>query len=106
MSADWTSEVEGWDKFVEAVRVDALQKIDSSALVMSLVPSRDVDVKFAVELGIAIMRDKPLLVVAMPGRTVPERLARVADKVVYADPDLEEGRTQIGEAVKQMMGDT
>ena len=60
---------------------------------------RDVDLRFAVQLGIFIMLDKPLIVVVLPGRTVPDRLARVADAVVHADLDLEAGRRELADAL-------
>ena len=105
---DWLDELEGddrvaWDRFVENARRDALAKIESSAFVMSLVPSGEVDIKFAVELGISIMLDKPIVAVVMPGAEVPEKLRAVADEVVEADVDLEEGRRKLTEAIDRRM---
>lgn len=93
-----------WHEFVDHVRTDALEKIAGSAAMISLVPSGEVDVKFAVELGFGIMLDKPLLVVVAPGRELPRKLRRVADEVVVADVDLEEGREAISAAVKRLLG--
>lgn len=91
-----------WDAFVERFRHDALQKIDSSAFVMSLVPSSEsFDVKFAVELGASIMLDKPLFLVAPEDVRVPDKLAAIADEVVVADVDTEEGRQAIASALRE-----
>jgi nucleoside 2-deoxyribosyltransferase len=90
---------------VKHVREDALKKIDDSAFVASIVPptgANQTDVKFCVELGIAIMLDKPILAVATEGRDVPPKLRRVADTIVFADIDTEEGRREIAEAIEAM----
>lgn len=107
MSGDWLDELDeeerkGWDEFVEHVRRSTLQQMQESAFVMSLVPRGETDVKFAVELGLAIMYDKPLLAVVMPGSEVPEKLRRVADEIVEADVDVEEGQRRIREALDRM----
>ena len=102
--SDWLDELtpperDEWDRFVEHVRRDALAKITDSAFVMSLVPAAEPDVKFAVELGLAIMLDKPILAIAMPGRPVPRRLRLVADRIVEADLDTEQGRAIVARAI-------
>lgn len=83
-----------WRQFVKHTREDTAKKMASSAFVMSLVPD-EVDIKFAVELGLAIMLDKPLMFVLGPGTHIPEHLRRVADKIVVADIDTEEGQAII-----------
>jgi hypothetical protein len=92
-----------WDDFVSHVRRDAVEKIAGSAVFVSLAPEGEPDIKFAVELGIAIMLDKPILVVRIPGRPVPEHLRRVADEIVDADVDLEEGRDRLQQAIVRML---
>lgn len=98
------SERAGWDDFVQHVRRDAIEKITDSAFVCSLVPRSggEADVKFAVELGLSIMLDKPILAVVMPGAEVPEKLRRVADEIVEADVDVEEGRRALMAAMERM----
>jgi len=91
-----------WDEFVRNVREGTVKQIDSSAFVMSLVPSDEVDIKFAVELGLSIMLDKPLLVVAHRGRDVPDRLRRVADEVVEVDLDTEAGAAELSAAIARI----
>lgn len=91
-------ETEGWDDFVAAVRKDTVQGIADSAFVLNLVPGDDdVDVKFAVELGLTILADKPLVLLAMPGRQIPPGLERVAHAVIQLDNDLdtEAGRAEV-----------
>jgi hypothetical protein len=40
------------------------------------------DAKFCLELGMAVMLDKPLVVVAPPGRDIPAGLRRIAHTIV------------------------
>lgn len=79
------SEDPGFREWAERVRVHVLPKLDASALSVSLVPTGETDIKFAVELGLSIMLDKPIIAVVQPGSRVPERLVRVADRIVEAD---------------------
>jgi hypothetical protein len=108
MSEDWTNKLndeqrEGWDEFVQHFRRDALVKMTDSALVAQLVPDKDkFDVKFAVELGAAIMLDKPILAIVMPGTHVPPKLRMIADEFVEADIDTEEGRKEVARAIARM----
>ena len=109
MTRDWIDnlspeERESWDKFVDHARRETLRGIEESAFVMSLVPG-EADIKFAVELGLAIMLDKPLMAVVTPGVEVPAKLRLVADRIVEADVDLESGRREIALAVSEMMGE-
>jgi len=46
-----------------------------------------VDIKFAVELGLMIMLDKPIIMVIQPNQVLPEKLRRVADDIVVHDPE-------------------
>jgi nucleoside 2-deoxyribosyltransferase len=105
--SDWLDDLSaeerrGWDQFVDHVRRDTVQKMDKSAFVLSLVPSGGADVKFAVELGLAIMLDKPILAVAMPGAEVPAKMRQVADEFVEADVDLAEGRDAVVQAIQRL----
>jgi nucleoside 2-deoxyribosyltransferase len=71
-----------WEQFVHNVREDAVKKIESSAFVMSVVPeAEDVDIKFCVELGLAIMLDKPILAVVQPGVDTARGEERLRDAV-------------------------
>jgi hypothetical protein len=61
---------------------DMVPKLESSAMSLSLVPDNDGDVKFWVELGAAIMLDKPVIAVIFSDREVPPKLEAVADEIV------------------------
>lgn len=75
-----------WKKFAAGVNARLLPMITNSAMTLSLVPENgQADVKFAVELGLSIMLDKPIIAVVAPGTRVPDHLVRVADRIVEAD---------------------
>ena len=94
-----------WQAFVRHVREDTIKKIDSSAFVMSLVPTGEPDVKFAVELGLSIMLDKPIIAVMQPGARVPAKLERVVDRLVEVDVDTEAGQRQLAETIREVLQD-
>ena len=88
-------EQEQWDGFVEQFRREQVAGISESAMFMSIVPDDEGDVQFWAQLGCAIMLDKPILAVAIRGRDVPPKLRLIADKVVRADIDTEDGKQAI-----------
>ena len=76
------------------------------ASVMSLViGSEKPDVKLALEVGAAILFDKPLLIVVPPGRTIPASLRRVATVVLeefdFTAPD---SQARLKLAIETMTG--
>ena len=82
-----------WNEFEEGVRTGLVPKMTGCAYVASCVPDADnVDVKFAVELGLAIMLGKPIIAIAQPGIPVPDGLRRAAHAVVVLDDSTEEAR--------------
>lgn len=79
---DWADDPRA-KRWIAGVRRDLVPMIEGSAYVMSLVPDSDqLDIKFSVELGVAIMLDKPIIAVVIDNRTVPPKLARVCDAVI------------------------
>lgn len=109
MSGDWLEslnekERRDWDQIVAHIQEHTAPAMQSSAFVMSLVPSDGkADVKFAVELGLTIMMEKPMVVVAEPGQHVPQKLLDIADLVVrvsMSDPD---GPRQMALKLKEFM---
>lgn len=105
---DWVSDMDPderaeWERFVRHVREDAVKKIDGSAMVASILPNEP-DVKFAVELGFAIMLDKPILVIVPPGREgkIPEHLRWVADQILEVDIDTVAGQEELAKVMRTM----
>jgi hypothetical protein len=74
-----------WEAYAKHIRDELVPMIDSSAIAMSLVP-KEADVKFAVELGLCIMMDKPIIAIVPSGTPVPAKIRAVADEIVEGSP--------------------
>lgn len=95
-------EFKAWAK---RVRAHVLPQISDSALTVSLVPEGETDIKFAVELGLSVMLDKPIIAVVQPGTKVPEHLVRVADRIVEADLGDPGGAAKIQASIQAALDD-
>jgi hypothetical protein len=87
---------------------ELLPMIADSALNVSIVPDEAGvdDIKFALELGLSIMLDKPIILAVAPGRHVPAHLARVADSIVEYDlTDQASTGKRLGAAIAHILGD-
>jgi hypothetical protein len=97
---DFTKSKE-WKQFARHVREDVVPKISGSQVLLSIAGSGDdFDVRQAVEIGAAMLLDKPMVLIVPEGRQAPARLVRAADKVIYASVNSEEGRQQILEGLR------
>jgi hypothetical protein len=75
--------------------------VEKSAVFMALMPDEP-DTKICIELGAAIYYEKPIIVVAPPGRKVPRTVRRIADAVLEDfDFDSEEDRDRLANSVVQ-----
>lgn len=81
---------------------ELVPQLTDSAAIVSVVPSGPADVKFAVELGLSIMLDKPIILAITAGQKVPEHLVRVADEIVEIDRG--SGANQIRAALDRVLG--
>lgn len=91
---------EVWDTPVarewrERMNRDLRPMIEDSAISITIAPGDKPDAKIAVELGYTILLDKPILVLAPRGRHIPDRLRKVADKIVFGEPSEPKVRAQI-----------
>jgi hypothetical protein len=94
-----------FDKWVEHCRKELIPMIKGSNIFVSITPSspEKVDIKFAVELGLAIMLDKPIVAAIRPGTPIPEKLARVVDKFVEVDFDDPTQRERLMQACEELL---
>lgn len=99
--SDWSDDP-GFREYAEHVIKETLPQMRDSAMFMTIAPIRDeiADIKQATEIGMAIMLDKPLIVIVPPGRHMAEKLLRIADHVITADITTKEGRDQMAAAIK------
>ena len=83
MSDPWEDpEIKRWAKHVREVVVPM---IEDSDVVISIAPRGEPDIKFCVELGMSIMLNKPIVVVARQRKDVPPQLWLIADSVIIGD---------------------
>jgi hypothetical protein len=81
--------------------------IRNSAAAISIIPENAGigDVKLAVELGLSMLLDKPIILAVVPGRRIPYRLARIADEIVEIDvQDQVSTARRVREAVGRVLG--
>jgi len=73
-----------WARRVER---EVVPKIAASAFTISLMPKGPPNIKFAVELGLSVMLDKPIILAVPTGSVVPAKLRALADDIVEVDWD-------------------
>lgn len=93
-----------WLRYVERVRKELVPKIEGSNIFVSITPMNkgQVDIKFALELGLAIMYNKPIIAVVQPGTEIPEKLTKVVDRFVELDLNDPNGRDRLVAVLKEM----
>lgn len=95
--------------WLKDARVHLIPKMLDSDTIVNLVPGSEGDLKYAVELGLSIMMDKPIIAVCIDDRPIPAKLMMVADYIVRMTS--EEFGTQAGQAkmyaaMESVMGDS
>jgi hypothetical protein len=75
------------DEFFKHAREEMFPKMKSSAMSVTIVPPDDADPdpKLCIELGAAILFDKPIILLVPSGRTVSANLRRIASAIVQGD---------------------
>lgn len=74
----------------DAIQRNVDQISDSAAFVQLYNPAMSDFVREplpAIQLAIAILLDKPIIIGCLPGREPPEKLRAIADHVFYGDPE-------------------
>lgn len=92
-----------WKAWAARIARDVVPMIDGSAVTISFAPgSGKPDIKYAVELGLSIMLDKPIMIVADVGQVLPGKLERIADEIVRVDRGTPEAIVKIADAIQRM----
>lgn len=96
------------DEFFRRARDEMYPMLKQAYMSVTVLGKSDPDPKFCLELGAALLFDKPLLIVALDGVHIPDRLRNLADNVVELDADqlISEGpgAEKIRLAVEEMLG--
>lgn len=83
LEAVWEDpEYQAWEAHVRDTVVPLLE---GTAVTITLIPRGQTDIKFAVELGLSLMMDKPIIALVQPGMSIPNGLAAVAAEIVEVD---------------------
>ena len=97
-----------FDEFVDRARKELVPKIEGSDAFVSITPlgieEGKVDIKFALELGLAILYDKPIIVCTPPGRKIPAKLIKVGDRFVEYDLNDENSKVRLTNTIKEVLG--
>jgi len=88
--------------YVRHVGDNVIPDLDKADIFVSITPANpeEVDIKFATELGLAIMLDKPIIAAIRPGTKVPEKLAKVVEHFVEMD---ENNLGELSERIKNVV---
>lgn len=89
------------DAFREEARRKLYPKLKESAIFLTIATD-DPDPKFCLELGAAIMFDKPIISVIRKGIRVPDHLRRVSDRIVYGDMEDKDFADKLQQAVNEV----
>lgn len=100
--SEWWEDPE-WERWESRVREEVIPMLLESAFTISIAPSGESDVKFAVELGLSIMMDKPIIAVIRPGQEIPEKFRRIADLIVEADLSDPREAAALAEKMQEIM---
>lgn len=74
--------------------------------VLSLVIGGEPDGKLALEVGAAVLFNKPIVLVAVKGRKIPDGLRRMAHKIIEIDDfSSDEGRDKVVQALDEIAGE-
>jgi nucleoside 2-deoxyribosyltransferase len=87
-------------EYLDRFRREVLPKLEESSAVLVIGPEdKDADIKIALEVGFAVLLNKPLIVVKLDGRECSPRLLTIADHVIEGDmgKDAERITAQISE---------
>ena len=89
------------DEFFQSARDEMFPKMRGAAF--SIVLAGDPDPKLCMELGAAILFDKPIIAMVPAGRKLPANLARVASAVVQGDIRDDVTKQRLQEAISRVL---
>lgn len=88
--------------WLESGERDMLPKMQSSAISLALFSGK-IDAKLCVEIGAAILFDKPLILLVLTDENIPAALERAATTIVRGNPDDPEIQQRLTEAIQAVL---
>lgn len=93
-------------EFADHALHEMFPKLKASAMSVTLIPNGPGDVKLWVEMGAAIMLNKPIIVVLCGDAPLPPKLALIADDVVrMVTPEDVEGQADMQAAIERVLSE-
>ena len=99
---------DGFRRWADDMRARLIPKMKDSASVLMIAPSMDdkFDIQFALQIGAAILLEKPLILLVQRGRVIPPKLRAIADRIIEVDLDsITMDSVEIQKQIKQAMAD-
>jgi hypothetical protein len=94
-----------WRAYAKRAEEELVPMLRDSVVSLSIVPSGETDIKYALELGMSIMLDKPIIALIAPGAEIPGKLRLVADHVIEVDLTDESSRNRLSIALGKIIDD-
>jgi len=107
MKQDWFDELSKNERakledYFEHARREVLPKMKQSAVSITILHG-DPDPKLCLELGAAILYEKPLIILAVKNPIIPDVLRRLADRIIEVDELNEETSKKTAAAVTEIL---
>jgi hypothetical protein len=90
-------------RWLKHVRENVLPMVEESNAFAAIAPQGEPDIKFCVELGLGLMLDKPIVVIARARRDVPPKLWLIAEAVLIGDIGDPKFQERIAETLKGVL---
>jgi hypothetical protein len=94
-----TSELQAFLRSVEAFHDNTKPRLEASGMFMLLLLDARPDIHLALQVGMALLMDKPLFIIATRGLWIPPRLRNLAEAVVEGDSFDAAMRTELQAAI-------
>lgn len=89
---------------IEQMGEESIPRIEASRMVISAIEAGRVDAQMCLQIGAALLLDKPLIVTVFKGSWIPARLRQLADAVIEGDsmqdPEVQE---KLQAAIRKVM---
>lgn len=97
-------ELEELNAYLEHARKEMFPKMKSSAMSVTLLTGGDPDPKLCLELGAAILYEKPLIFLATEDAVIPDILKRIAHRIIITkEPTSPDAQRQLTEAIEEVL---
>lgn len=97
-----------WKDYSERFRTEVMPRLLSSQIFLGVYTRPDdggvEEIRFATSLGLMLMHDKPIVLMAPPGVELPPALVRIADEVIVGDPTDAASQDAIAAAIRRVGG--